>query len=83
MSSTNETNKQTTEEMDEDEDGRELTQREAETIMQMVTDGCELFWANTELKYDKHLNIVRSDIPRVRPRVWFNHMPIRVKKDAK
>jgi len=66
---------------DEDEDGRELTQREAETIMQMVTDGCELFWANTELKYDKHLNIVRSDIPRVRPRVWFNHMPIRVKKD--
>jgi hypothetical protein len=60
--------------MDEDtEDEHEITHREAETIMQMVTDGCELFWANTELKYDSDLNLVRSDIPRVRPRTWHDY----------
>lgn len=44
---------------------------ESLTIVELVNQGWEWFWGQNELTYDKHLNIVRSDRPRVRPTTWF------------
>jgi len=47
---------------------------ESLTIVELVNQGWDWFWGQNELTYDKHLNIVRSETPRVRPKVWFNHI---------
>ena len=60
--------------MDEDEHEVLIDYDESLTIVELVNQGWEWFWAQNELTYDKYLNVVRSDRPRVRPKVWFNHI---------
>ena len=63
--------------MDEDDEHEEQTMidyDESLTIVELVNQGWDWFWGQNELTYDKHLNIVRSETPRVRPKVWFNHI---------
>ena len=62
--------------MDETDEHEEIMidYDESLTIVDLVNQGWERFWGQNELTYDKHLNVVRSDRPRVRPKVWFNHI---------
>lgn len=62
------------EEDDEHEGLMDCDYLEALSLTDMVNKGWDWFWGQNELTYDKHLNIVRSETPRVRPRVWFNHI---------
>ena len=48
-----------------------LTDQEYLTLNQLVGRAYDQFWSQNELTYDKHLNVVRSDRPRVRPTTWF------------
>ncbi len=63
-------------EMDDDEHEEQtmIDYDESLTIVELVNQGWDWFWGQNELTYDKHLNIVRSETPRVRPKVWFNHI---------
>ena len=62
--------------MDEEDEHEEMMidYDESLTIVDLVNQGWDWFWGQNELTYDKHLNVVRSDRPRVRPKVWFNHI---------
>ena len=58
-------------------DGEEIKKVEYDdntTLIELFNKGWDFFWSQNELKYDKNLNIVRSDTPRVLPRVWFQHI---------
>ena len=59
---------------DEHEEQTMIDYDESLTIVELVNQGWDWFWQQNELTYDKHLNIVRSKTPRVRPKVWFNHI---------
>lgn len=63
-------------EMDDDEHEEQtmIDYDESLTIVELVNQGWDWFWGQNELTYDKHLNVVRSETPRVRPKVWFNHI---------
>lgn len=60
--------------MDDTDEHEEVIEHLDESISKLVTKGYDYFWSNTELKYDKDLNVVRSDRPRVRPPTWFCYM---------
>ena len=60
--------------MDDEHEEIMIDYDESLTIVELVNQGWEWFWAQNELTYDKYLNVVRSDRPRVRPKVWFNHI---------
>jgi len=52
---------------DEHEEQTMIDYDESLTIVELVNQGWDWFWGQNELTYDKHLNIVRSETPRVRP----------------